>query len=178
MLLCGGHLDIQEDCYNLALCRQHLQGLEVRDLLTLGPKDVMSPAEKARMQVYVADWLAFDRPKCAWQDLICHLGDNPGAWRTWSAISMACPTLRRSSGIMAAPAADRQVLLKELYAGMGFPSFPHLAHAAQVPIYQVFKPMQRVTYSHMRQALGNSQVVPQVGVFAACALASARLRDP
>ena len=61
--------------------------------------------------------------------------------------------------------------------GMGFPTFRALADAAGVPLYQVFKPIQGLSYGHMRQALGNSQVVPQVGVFSLCALASARLLD-
>ena len=75
-----------------------------------------------------------------------------------------------------APAAGRQILLRELFAGMGFPAFQHLADAAGVDVYQVFKPTLGLRYSHMRQALGNAQVVPQVGVFAACLLSSARLR--
>ena len=68
------------------------------------------------------------------------------------------------------------LLLKELYAGMGFPAFKHLAEAAGVPLYEVYRPLLGLRYSHARTALGNSQVVPQVGVFTACVLASQCLK--
>lgn len=176
-LLCGSPADVQEDCFNLACTRQHLQGLPAEKLLNLQPLQILNEAEVQRASKYLDDWSCSVKAKCSYEDLICHLGDNPNQWRTWSAVSGACPTLRRGGGVMFSPAAGRQCLLKELYMGMGFPTFRGLADAAGVPLYQVFKPLQGLSYAHMRQALGNSQVVPQVGVFALCALASARLQD-
>ncbi|CAE7632926.1 unnamed protein product, partial [Symbiodinium sp. CCMP2456] len=86
------------------------------------------PARVQRASKYLNDWSCSVKAKCSYEDLIC-------------------------GGVMFSPAAGRQCLLKELYMGMGFPTFRGLADAAG--------------------ALGNSQVVPQVGVFALCALASA-----
>ena len=171
----GDAHDVREDVFQLGQSRQHLQHLGVHDLANLRPIDLMNTEEAWRLQRYAEAW-AMEKLRssraCEWSDLLCHLGDDPSSWKTWSALGGACPTLRRSGGMIAAPAAGRQVLLRELYAGMGFPAFQVLADAAQVPVYQVFKPLQGLKYSHMRAALGNSQVVPQVGVFSACVLAS------
>ncbi|CAE7223083.1 Trank1 [Symbiodinium sp. CCMP2592] len=175
-LLCGSSHDVKEDVFQLGQQRQHLQGLRAGDLLQLEPAQLLNLHEAKRLQAYVEAWAAASmRPSgvCDWEDLVCHLGDNPAAgWKSWSAVSNRLPTLRRCGGLMAMPAAGRHLLLRELFASMGFPTFEPLAAAAAVPLYQVFKPLSRLTYLHQRQALGNSQVVPQVGVFAACVLAS------
>ena len=161
--------------YHLGQQRQHLQGLSSGDFLALSPHSLLNRFEAQRLQAYAEAWAALEH-HCSWEDLVCHVGDNPAAWKTWSAVSGACPTLRRTGGMMAMPAAGRQLLLKELYSGMGFPTFDVLAQAAQVPLYQVFKPLMGLRYSHARAALGNSQVVPQVGVFGACLFASLCLK--
>lgn len=144
--------------------------------MKLPPSTTMNSAECERLRVYCRLWEQLDHHrKCPWQDLVCHLSDRPEkGWLCWSAISNTIPTLRKSGGLMAMPAAGRVLLLKELYAAMGYASFDVLARAAHVHTYQVFKPLLGIGYSHMRAALGNAQHVAQVGVFGLCALACAR----
>lgn len=146
----------------------------------MDPRNLFNQNEVDRLNTYVQKWSQSDTPVCHFEDLVVHLGDNPKSekgWTTWSAKSLALPTLRRAGGLYASPFAQRQLLLRELYAAMGFPTFPELANAARVPIYQVFRPTVGLWYSHMRQALGNSQHVASVGVFTACALASSLKSD-
>ena len=71
----------------------------------------------------------------------------------------------------------RQLLLKELYSGMGFAVFEEHALASRVPIYNPLK--AGCSFRKSREALGNAQHVANVGVFAAVALASTvcRLRN-
>lgn len=137
---------------------------------------VLNSDELGRLEGYMRKWYALsDGEKCDVEDLVVHLGDNPTTqkgWTTWSAKSRAIPTLRKTGGLVFSPYASRPVMLKELYAAMGFAVFPHLAEAAKVPLYQVFKPTLQLRYSHMRQALGNAQHVASVGVFTAVSLAS------
>ena len=171
-LLVGGPLDVQEDVFHLARSRRHLQSGGLQQWLQAQPDEILNQVERERVNAYVEHWL--QRPhtvRCDFQDLAFHLGDEPrGGWVTTSATSHVLPTLRRSGSLYYSPFVQRQFLLRELYAAHGFPTFPALAREARVPVYQVFKPS--LTYTHMRQALGNAQIVPQVGVFTACALAS------
>jgi len=67
-------------------------------------------------------------------------------------------------------AMGRQLLLKELYSGMGFAVFEEHALAARIPVYKAVK--RGCSFRKSREALGNAQHVANVGVFAACALAS------
>ena len=133
----------------------------------------LNDSEMTRLRTYTHLWSQLDREnRCAFEDLAVCLSDEPdGGWVTWSGVSSAIPTLRRSSGLIASPYAQRAFLLRELFASMGFASFPTLAKVAGVPLYQVHKPLLGLKYSHMRQALGNAQHVANVGVFSACALA-------
>lgn len=178
-LLCGREGDLQEDTFNLSLCRAHLKTRKLWELTSMYSQELLNISEVERLHTYVDKWNRLTDPtKCEFEDLVVHLGDNPTTdkgWTTWSAKSHAIPTLRKSGGILFSPFAGRQLLLKELYAAMGFASFPHLAAAARVPLYPVFKPMLNLRYSHMKQALGNAQHVGNVGVFTAVALASSSL---
>ncbi len=179
-LLCGKAADVAEDAFHVARTRLHLRGMPLGDLSSMDPMNLFNQNEVERLHTYVQKWSQSSTAVCCFEDLMVHLGDNPKSekgWTTWSAKSLAIPTLRRAGGLYASPCAQRQLLLRELYAGMGFPTFPELAKAALVPIYQVFRPTAGLWYSHMRQALGNSQHVASVGVFTACALASSCKRD-
>jgi len=174
-VLVGKRPDIHEDLFHLALCRQHLRGLtnSVDRVVSMHPLAVLNPLEMKRLETYVKLWYGMEHMnKCSWENLAVCLSDEPnGGWVTWSGISSAIPTLRRSSGLIASPSAHRVFLLKELFASMGFASFQHLADTARVPLYEVHKPLLGLKYSHMRQALGNAQHVGNVGVFGLCALA-------
>ena len=57
---------------------------------------------------------------------------------------------------------------------MGFPTNQQLASAARVPVYD---PRRGLSHLQARQALGNSQVVPQIGCVVACALACVSYDD-
>ena len=162
--------DIHDDTARLAACRRHLRGWE----WGFQPEHLLNMNEKHRLERYCSLWAqnVEEKGMCHWQDLICHLGDNPVSqkgWCTWSGASHAIPTLRRSGGMMWAPAFGRQVLLKELYSAMGFCVWPWQAALAGVSPYKVF--IGNHPYTKSRQALGNSQHVASVGVFTCCALA-------
>ena len=180
VLLCGTDVHVEEDTFQLASRRMHLKHLSPAERRGVSPLDVLNFPEKKRLADYVTLWQQRPPPKCTFADLAVHLSDQPGlnkfgertGWVCWSAASNSVPTLRKSGGIMFSPNAGRQFLLKELYAGMGYPSFNFLADEAGVPQFEVFQPMLGLNYSHMKEALGNSQHVASVGVFGAVALAT------
>ena len=131
-----------------------------------------SYAEATRCEAYVNKWLALpEDKKCSWEDLIVHLGDDPrrpNGWTTWSAVSGRIPTVRKSAGLFASPAAARQLTQRELFLSMGYPTYKLLADVAAVPIYDI----NINRYHESRRALGNSMHVASVGVFTLCFLAS------
>ena len=173
-VLCGKKADIDEDLFHIAQYRQHLRGYRLATQIhSLHPLAALNNSEMTRLRTYTHLWCQLDSGnRCGFEDLAVCLSDEPdGGWVTWSGVSSAIPTLRRSSGLIASPYAQRMFLLRELFASMGFASFPTLAKVAGVPLYQVHKPLLGLKYSHMRQALGNAQHVANVGVFSACALA-------
>ena len=167
--------DIEEDAIGLAATRRHLKK-RCLDSAPL-PSETWSSAEHDRCDAYVRKWAALPcQQRCAWEELVCHLGDNPTSekgWTCWSGVSSAIPTIRRSGGIMAVPAAGRHMTLRELYISMGFPCVPFLADVAKVPVYS----LDLSHYSHQKQALGNSFHVAQAGVFVMCSLALAALKE-
>ena len=176
-VLCGSAADVREDSYHMSWCRGHLHNLELCERTCIHPQRLLNSSEQQRLRDYIAGWQRSEEVSCPFRDLICHLGDSPGTgWWTWSAHSSRIPTIRRSCGIFWTCATGRQVFLKELYSAMGFPAFPHLAAAAQVPTFQVWRP--GLTHKHMLQALGNAQHVANIGVFATCAMACAAPSPP
>ena len=186
-LLVGSSTEILEDTYQLSQSRRHLKHLTTAQRMQMPPEALLGLAEKQRVVDYVNLWVAQSEDKrCPFDidDLAVHVSDNPGTnaagtgqgWVCWSSTSNAIPTLRKSGGIIFSPALKRQYLLKELFAGMGFPSFNFLAEASGVPRFEIFQPTLGLGYRHMKSALGNSQHVANVGVFVACSLASTKLR--
>jgi hypothetical protein len=170
-LLVGTADDIRFDSFMMAPTRQHLSGQSISS-----PLQLFNSKEQLRYHHYCQKWSALGPHRCAWQDLIINLGDNPnGGWTTWSANSNAIPTLRRSGGMMVAAAYQRQVLLKELYAGYGFPTYPKLAEALGVPLYNVFA--EGASYTDLRRIIGNGMHIAQIGVFMGVALACHRRRE-
>ena len=165
---------ILSDLSDVAEDTARLLGKSVPSMF-LESMDQWTAAELWRADEYVRQWENLSGPKCDWWDLICHVGDDPRTgWTTWSGRSSKIPTLRRSSGLMIWPAGHRHLTLRELYAAMGFPTTQALAAVARVPVYDHFRGL---TYSQSRQALGNSQVVPQIGCVVACALACISFRS-
>ena len=164
--------DVLEDTCALAQNRQHIR----RSGLTAPTSALQAwnPAEIQRCGTYVDKWSRLPpSARCAWDQLIVHLGDNPSSgWTTWSAKSGAIPTIRKSSGILAWPAGGRHLTQKELYLAMGYPCYSLLAQTAKVPLYS----LDLQCYGQHRRALGNSMHVASIGVFAACFLASVRPR--
>ena len=160
--------DVQDDCQRLAQVGKRNQAVSTED--GLEPIHLWSQHELLRADEYVRLYEAQQPESCAWWDLVVHLGDDPRTgWRTWSCKSGKIPTLRRSSGLMALPAAHRHLTMRELYAAMGFPTTVALASASRTAVYEPFR--ADLTYRQAGQALGNSQVVPQVGCTTACILA-------
>ena len=158
--------DIAQDVAQLGLRRKHVDLNHCHH-----PMQVWTLPELEKASKYVSKYEVASEPKCEWKDLVCHLGDDPRTekgWVTWSARSSAVPTLRKSGGLIAAPAAQRHLTLKELYLGMGYPTFDFAANVAQVKIYDAWRGL---TYHEARKALGNSMHAAQVGVFVACLLA-------
>ena len=163
--------DVADDCRRLASTRKSTR-CDLAD--SPEPMHIWTSAELERADEYVRRWQLLPE-KCGWWDLVTHLGDEPrGGWVTWSGRSNKIPTIRRSSGLYAWPAGHRHLTLRELHGAMGFPVTEALAKVARVPVYQVFR--AGLSYSKSRQALGNSQLVPQIGCVAGCLLASCKYR--
>ena len=138
--------------------------------------DLWSEQELLRADEYVRRYEQMNSRR-EWWNLVRHLGDDPrGGWVTWSAHSNKLPTIRKSSGLHAMPAAHRHLTMRELYASMGFPVTPLLASVSQVPLYNPWR--NSLTYARSRQALGNSHIVPNVGCVTAVMLACCRQRQP
>ena len=152
--------DIALDACLLAQHRHHLRNVRMTCIA-----DLLNANEHDRVDAYTNRWASLSSSsRCAPEDLVCHIGDNPGpGWCTWSAVSGAIPTIRRSNGILYMPFARRHVTLKELFAVMGYPSFPSLAAAAGVNCFNVHH--HPVSYATMRRALGNSMHVAQIGIW-------------
>ena len=125
-----------EDLFHLACSRAHLRQLSVPQRRALQPMDILSPSALNRLECYNLRCQAFLRRRCRSEDLIYDLGDNPGTgWTTWSAVSGTLPMLRRSGSMLFAPHFGRQLLLRELFAGYGYPTFEPLAEASGVDVF-------------------------------------------
>ena len=74
-------------------------------------------------------------------------------------------TFRYSGGLYRALGHDRWVLVKEMLAAMGWPTFPRLSDAALVPIA-----IPKMPKSILRKKIGNSMHVANLGVLILCAL--------
>lgn len=170
-MLIADQLDVEQDCFHLFKA----WGIEWTG--SPHPANALIPNESLRAAAYVLKWKQMHDP-CSFQDLICHVGDDPRTgWTTWSAHSCKIPTIRRSGSLYIVPAMHRHMTLREMYLAMGFPTFPicqQYSHLSQ--LYRVHIPS--LSWFDMRRALGNSMVVPQVGCVMGCALASVRRRLP
>ena len=167
--------DVQGDCQRLVACRPQRKALAGSE--DLEPMECWHASESERAAEYVRLYEA-STSKCGWWDFVCHLGDDPRAqngWRTWSCKSNRLPTIRRSCGLYAMPAAHRHLTVREIHASMGFPVTAQLSSMVGVPTYDPWR--ADLTHVQSRQALGNSQVVPQVGCITACLLACTRYRQ-
>ena len=177
-VLCSSDSEVEAELLQLSQHRRHLAG--VRGKFSGPATGVLTHRELMGLEHYRMAWQrAGGISACEPADMIVHLGDNPKAdgtgWCTWTLSSKAIPTLRRSNGILWSFGLQRPVLLKEQYAAMGFCTFPWLSSTAGVRLYDVTN--MPCTYPQARQAIGNAQHVACVGVFTACALASAVLRQ-
>ena len=126
--------------------------------------DGLLPAEKRRLCLYEEAFARLRPPKCEVQDLVCHLGDNPATgWSTWSARSMALPTIQRSGSLYFAVGLGRPMTLAEMYLAMGFPTMAVALEASHLTrLYPVA--LHGMSWFDQRRALGNSMCVPNVGV--------------
>ena len=138
---------------------------------------LLLPAEAARLYDYVDKYQNFSRDCCEPPDLVVHLGDSPATgWCTWSAVSCALPTIRRCGSLYFSPFYGRQVLLREMFCAMGYPTFGicHLlSNLPQSQAYRVFVP--KLSWFDMRRGLGNAMHVAQIGTFAGAMLLCTRL---
>ena len=179
-LLIGSAADVQLDTFQASRCRMHLRSMSPCARMSLQPIRLLNPHEQRRLRVYMSRWSQNVQQGfnvCDWEDLVCHLGDSPDTgWCTWSAASGRIPTLRRSGGLFWNPAANRQMLITELYCSMGFAALSNCAVVAGVAPYRVWHP--GTSYSQVRAALGNSQHVANVGVFTVCAMACTTRTTP
>ena len=99
-ILVGGNDDVLFDTMMCSSGRQHIS----KGCFVSQPSELVNPKEQNRLQAYIDKYVGLARRKCSWEDLIVNLGDNPSTgWTTWSAVSCALPTLRRSAGLMYVP---------------------------------------------------------------------------
>ena len=97
------------------------------------------------------------------KNVIVYLGDDGKYLHGIS--DQRISTFRHSGGLYWALGHDRWVLVKEMLAAMGWPTFPHLSHAALVPIA-----IPKMPKSILRKKIGNSMHVANLGVLILCAL--------
>ena len=166
--------DVQDDCRRLSCIGKRACQLDC-DGGDLEPMHLWNHNELLRAEEYVRRYEQSTK-RCGWWDLVCHLGDNPRTgWLCWSGSSNKIPTIRKSSGLFALPAAHRHLTVRELHGAMGFPVTPLLAGVSQVPVFDPWR--NGLSHARSRQALGNSQVVPNVGVITVCLMACCRFKQ-
>jgi site-specific DNA-cytosine methylase len=163
----------------VSACRKHLRSKRRGGWTPTEPYQVLTGHENARLRNYISRYIRLQfegNQRCPWEDLVCHLGDDPiSGWVTWSANSGVIPTIRRSSGLLAMPAHNRLLTLRELYLCMGYPTFQRIADAARIPFFDIWS--AGLSHSDMKKALGNSMVVSSVGSFVAVVLACLRYKE-
>ena len=119
---------------------------------------------------------------CSWEDFVAHTGDCPtgerSGWCTWSLASNKLPTLRRSSGLYWAFAAERHISIRELYTAMGFPALDFLWQRPWMSRPLPFECFPAdFSWTDAKRALGNAQHVGCVGSFmGVLLLTSARIQ--
>ena len=163
-------LDVEQDCFHLMSARRRaIEGPP-------SPLSVMSPGEARRLDQYKNKWS--ECMPCEYQDLVCHVGDEPATgWTTWTGSSGKIPCIRKSGSLFMIPNLERQMTLREMYLCMGYPTHRVcLAYSHLQSLFRVYLP--GLSWFSMRKALGNAMVVPQVGCVMGCALASVRRKQP
>ena len=138
------------------------------DCAPVDPIHVLNSREIAISRAYTSKFFLRDPKKtCAFEDLVIHVGDDPrnrGGWLTWSAANSKLPTMRRTGGLYISLQKNRQVLLREMYLSMGYPTFEVAQRFSHLnALYRVFVP--GFSYWDARRADGNSMHVGNVGVF-------------
>ena len=123
--------DVVNDAFCCAPYRDHLRRVGFTSYA-----QILNQLEHGRVKTYLELYEKLDPLKrCELEDLVLHIGDAPnpnnGGWTTWSAVSNAIPTIRRSSGMFVAPARNRHLTLPELFSGMGFPATNELSVVAR-----------------------------------------------
>ena len=168
--------DIEEDMWQLALargCMCKLQGIE--KFRQLSPLDVMTSAEISNTRQYICTYNRRSISKCAWPDLVCHVGDSAAGWCSWTGSSGILPTIRRSGGLYVIPSLNRYLTLKELYSAMGFPALEKCSRVCGMkPFPILFSDEPRYTWLDARRALGNAMHPAQVGTFTASLLLTSK----
>lgn len=138
---------------------------------------LLSEGERGRLQLYAHTFhQRYGLDPSTDLDLVCNLGDNPGAgWLTWSAPPMrpGCsspglhrlPTLRKNWSLQWLPAHGRWLLGSERLVTMGFPPNEQLSR-----VYGLSGHF-RLPWA-CRNLLGNAMHVANIGVWQACVAAS------
>jgi len=134
---------------------------------------LLNPREIEALTIYNLKYVArFGRephedPNCAF-----YLGDNPETHTTWSCASGRLPTMRTgTSHFTWIPNRKRWITSKEFAAAMGFPVYPQLARAMNVPLLEL-------DTTEARSFLGNSMHAANLGLIVLVTLVCFRVRDP
>jgi site-specific DNA-cytosine methylase len=164
--------EVEEEMVEYTQARRHLRGDE-HDVGGMCPADVLTERERNALWVYERRWRGLGPKRCALQDLVVHLGDNPEVMLVWSGVDGKVPTIRRSSGLLWSVSRRRWLTARELYATMGFPTYRSLAQAAGVPLVSLRPPAG--TLAQARQGIGNAMHLACVGTVLFCTLACVRM---
>ena len=155
--LLGTKADIAEEVAEMTCSRQHLKK-------RLSPirhaSDYCTVRERGVIKHYMKK--SHHHNMCK-KNVIVYLGDDGKYLHGIS--DQRISTFRHSGGLYWALGHDRWVLVKEMLAAMGWPTFPHLSHAALVPIA-----IPKMPKSILRKKIGNSMHVANLGVLILCAL--------
>ena len=155
--LLGTQADIAEEVAEMTCSRQHLKK-------RLSPicraSDYCTVRERRVIKHYMKK--SHHHNMCK-KNVIVYLGDDGKYLHGIS--DQRISTFRHSGGLYWALGHDRWVLVKEMLAAMGWPTFPHLSDAALVPIA-----IPKMPKSILRKKIGNSMHVANLGVLILCAL--------
>jgi hypothetical protein len=131
--------------------------------------NLLSENEVVRLRTY--DVLRSNRCVVVSPDVVYNLGDNPPTRVTWSVVSNALPTYRKSCTTFWVPAAHRWLTPAEKLCSMGWPVFQELAVSCGTSVLRV----PRESASRM---VGNAVCLPNIGVALLAGLACCQIVAP
>ena len=97
-------------------------------------------------------------------DAVFYLGDNAANRRTWSCVSNAIPTFRRSGGFFWLPAENRWLVSSEKMSALGFPMRQSTASCMGVRTVPSLDPLRASSMTGNGMHLSNISIILLIGL--------------